>query len=277
MNIKICIVHYNTPKLTECLIRSINKFVPESTIYIFDNSDKLPFTYKQDNIVYIDNTEGKIIDFDAWIKSIPESKGSAGAHNKWASAKHCYTIQKCIEMIAEPFILLDSDVLLKRDITELVNDSILYAGEWQKQMGKSKIKRVLPYCLYINTDLLKKYDVTFYKKEFCHGLNKGVEGDNYDTGAWFYTATENLPHKEIKYSDYVVHFGRGSWRNKPDAEKNFLNTNKKLWQDNVSEPQPKVEKIIAEKKVTPKYNINKLSSKIRHSYQKRKLYNFIYG
>ena len=62
--INILIVHYNTPKLTECLIKSINKQTPDSKIFIFDNSDKLPFTYRQDNIEYIDNTKSQIIDFD---------------------------------------------------------------------------------------------------------------------------------------------------------------------------------------------------------------------
>ena len=47
--INICIVHYNTPLLTEYLIKSINKFTPNSKIYIFDNSDKEPFTYRQKN------------------------------------------------------------------------------------------------------------------------------------------------------------------------------------------------------------------------------------
>ena len=42
--VNICIVHYNTPLLTEYLIKSINKFTPNSKIYIFDNSDKEPFT-----------------------------------------------------------------------------------------------------------------------------------------------------------------------------------------------------------------------------------------
>ena len=64
-SINILIVHYNTPHLTECLVKSINKFVSyECTIYIFDNSDKDPFTAKFDNVTIFDNTKGQIIDFD---------------------------------------------------------------------------------------------------------------------------------------------------------------------------------------------------------------------
>ena len=72
--VNICIVHYNTPLLTECLIKSINKFTPDSKIYIFDNSDKYPFTYKQHNIIYFDNTKGEIINFDEWLKNIQTEK-----------------------------------------------------------------------------------------------------------------------------------------------------------------------------------------------------------
>ena len=60
----ILIVHYNTPKLTECLVKSINKFVGTNcNIYIFDNSDKLRFTYSQENLTIFDNTHGQIINF----------------------------------------------------------------------------------------------------------------------------------------------------------------------------------------------------------------------
>ena len=44
--INILIIHYNTPQLTECLVKSINMFVKDATIYIFDN------------------TKGQYIDFD---------------------------------------------------------------------------------------------------------------------------------------------------------------------------------------------------------------------
>ena len=61
--INILIIHFNTPRLTECLIRSINKFTPNSDIYIFDNSDKDPFTAKFANVTIFDNTKGKYLIF----------------------------------------------------------------------------------------------------------------------------------------------------------------------------------------------------------------------
>ena len=43
MKKNILIIHYNTPYLTECLVRSINLFVKDAIIYIFDNSNEKPF------------------------------------------------------------------------------------------------------------------------------------------------------------------------------------------------------------------------------------------
>ena len=58
MKKNIVIVHYNTPYLTECLVRSINFFVKDAIIYIFDNSDKSPFTAKFDNVTILGKAVG---------------------------------------------------------------------------------------------------------------------------------------------------------------------------------------------------------------------------
>ena len=87
--VNICIVHFNTPLLTECLIKSINKFTPNSKIFVFDNSTKLPFVYRQDNLVYYDNTRGQIINFDSWLQQYPNKTPRYWKVNKCASAQHC--------------------------------------------------------------------------------------------------------------------------------------------------------------------------------------------
>ena len=66
--INILIVHYNTPFLTKCLVKSINKFTPGANIYIFDNSNVAPFDSSfLDNVTILDNTRGQYIDFDRCI------------------------------------------------------------------------------------------------------------------------------------------------------------------------------------------------------------------
>ena len=88
MKKNILIIHYNTPYLTECLVRSINLFVEDAVIYIFDNSTDRPFTAEFDNVTVFDNTKGEIIDFDKWLEKYPKKKLSGGKLNKWGSAKH---------------------------------------------------------------------------------------------------------------------------------------------------------------------------------------------
>lgn len=228
-NINICIVHFNTPKLTECLIKSINKFVHNSTIYIFDNSDKFPFTYKQDNIVYFDNTKGQIINFEKWLNGI---KTKVTSLNKYASAKHCYTIQKCMELINDNFILLDSDVLLKKDISELFDDKYAYVGDVELWQGN---KRVIPYCNFINTKMCKENGVDYYNEKYIVGLTKSCR---YDTGAYFWLKCEKLPHKNINFNDYVVHLDDGSQKySSTEKQDKWLAQNKSLYSENIGEMQ----------------------------------------
>lgn len=209
-SINIVIIHYNTPLLTECLIKSINKWTPNSNIFIFDNSDKYPFEYRQDNITYCDNTKGQIINFNEWLSNYPKRYSSSEATKSFGSAKHCVSVQKCIDLFDDNFILLDSDVLLKKDISDIFDESFIYVAETVQQ-PLCDIHRVLPYIAFINTRMMKENGVTFFNENFMHGLHVTKRGDMYDTGAWFYTACENFPSKKIAYEDYVFHYKAGSW------------------------------------------------------------------
>ena len=244
MSKNICIIHYNTPILTECLVKSINKYTPDANIYVFDNSDKLPFRNSFHNVTVFDNTKGQIINFDQWLKKYPNKDKSGGKTNKWGSAKHAYSVEKCMSLLNEPFVLLDSDVLLKKDISPVFDDTVCYKGEVIYQ-GKSSVKRVLPFICYINTPMCFKNGVHYFDERYMHGLRVGPRGDYYDTGAALYLLTEQkrLPHREFKYEEYVVHFANGSWT--PEAEKmrrqkhipvkEWIDRYKNLWEtENVS-------------------------------------------
>ena len=208
----ICIVHFNTPVLTSHLVMSINKYTPGTNIYIFDNSDKLPFVNNFDNVTVFDNTKGQIINFDEWLKKYPEKNKSGGKTNKWGSAKHAYSVEKCMELIKEPFVLFDSDVLVKKDFTELFDEIVCYKGEVVYQPN-SRVKRVLPFICFINTPMCLSKKIHYFDENYMHGLRVGPTGDRYDTGAALYLLTEKNKglHREIKTSDYIVHYGNGSW------------------------------------------------------------------
>ena len=225
MKKNIVIVHYNTPLFTECLVRSINLFVKDAIIYIFDNSDKYPFVADFDNVLIIDNTKGEIIDFDKWLSSF---KNKANSKNKWASAKHCYTVEKCMQIIKDNFILLDSDVLLKKDISCLYNDDFIYVGDIEQWKGN---KRVIPYCCFINTKKCKENNIHFFNSNFIVGLTKNC---NYDTGAYFYKSCKNFPSKTINHKEYIVHMDNGSqlYEKNNNAQRLFLSRNKELYIEN---------------------------------------------
>ena len=76
---------------------------------------------------------------------------AAGNYEEFWKHIKCQGMEKCMELIGENFILLDSDVLLKRDISDLYEEDVIYSGEVIVQPNSS-INRVLPFITYINTE-----------------------------------------------------------------------------------------------------------------------------
>lgn len=247
MKKNIVIIHYNTPVLTEHLVMSINKFVENAIIYIFDNSDKYPFTAKFDNVTILDNTKGQIIDFEKWLEKYPKKNFSNGKVNNWGSAKHCVSVQKCIDIINQNFLLIDSDVLIKKDISDLFDDNYIYCAEVVTQRN-STIKRVLPYLCFINVEKCNEKNVKYFNEKKMHGINYTSGGDRYDTGASFYLDASNLNHKDIKVDEYAVHYGHGSWdKNSDIKQKLFLSKNKNLYSNDENNYVAKLKKYCKER------------------------------
>ena len=272
MKKNVLIVNFNTQKLTEACIKSVNKHTPGCHIYVFDNSDKESFVNNFDNVEVIDNTKGQIIDFDEWLENYPNRKRSGGKTNNWGSAKHAYTVDTAMGDIKKSFILLDSDVLLKKDISPLFNEEYIYSAEVVLQPN-SKIYRVVPYICFINNKQCQKNDIHYFNDEYMHGLRKTLKGDMYDTGAYFYLSCEKYPHKEIKCDDYIEHYKAGSWTSEADKARKtkhksvdeWLQKYKNLWCDAdeenetpVAEQKPKP---TAEQKTKPTYTKVKMEGR----------------
>ena len=152
----ILIVHYNTPELTEALVRSINKWDPGFwEITVFDNSDRRRFPDGvADNVRIIDNTEGQIIDFRAFLRQYPTMFGEE--FNDWASAKHTYTIDRCFDLLPDGFLLMDSDILLKRSPREFVDRSVAWSGTRRiYQTPKGDRQRLWPFLCWINVPVAR--------------------------------------------------------------------------------------------------------------------------
>ena len=48
-----------------------------------------------------------MINFNDILKEFPNSKNSLGKHSNYASFKHCISVDKCMDLINDNFILLD--------------------------------------------------------------------------------------------------------------------------------------------------------------------------
>lgn len=226
--INVLIVHYNTPELTEACVKSINKHTPGCKIFIFDNSDKRPFTAHFDNVEIIDNTKGQIIDFDKWVESFPGRKRTIDNHG---SAKHMWSVQYMFDKL-DKFVLIDSDALIKKDFSDIANSNYPWVGMIETtEMQRFWFKRIrlTPYLLFINTQICNIVGVPFYREHQIYKLDH-TGPQYYDTGASFLEncVQHNLIGKQINIHDYIVHFGGGSCTSKKDY-KIWLEKNKDLW------------------------------------------------
>lgn len=235
----VCIVHYNTPKLTYYCIRSLMKHSEIGRIIIFDNSDRLPFMSKNKQFVadhsrlieVIDNTHGQVIDFDKWLASFPDKEPSPG--NNYGSAKHCYTVQWLVDNAGSPFILMDSDVLIRRDIAPFwQHKDCAWVGEIGENVRERfgyDIHKLQPFFCFINAPMMKQKGITYFNASYMWNLTTEKPNHRYDTGAWFLRAVSeaNLPTHELRLSDYILHLAHASWRNRNPFD--WLNRHKDLW------------------------------------------------
>ena len=228
----ILIVNFNTQKLTEACIKSVNKSTPGCNIYVFDNSDKEPFVNVFDNVHVFDNTKNEIIDFDSILEEYENRFLSGGRVNNFGSFKHCISVDVCFDLIPNGFVLLDSDVLVKKNLSSLFDETCIAVGAIERMTHFKS--RFAPYVMYINTAMCLEKGIRFYNKNHMFGFKSSKEAEDYDTGCWFYEAIQPFKKKSISYRTYVLHFRAGSWledaetkhRYKTIPPERWLNSNK---------------------------------------------------
>ena len=226
MEKNICIVHFNTPKLTRATIRSVRKHTHDCRITVFDNSDSVPFG-EMDGVTVIDNTKGQVIDFNKIISEYPNRVKS---NNNYGSAKHCCSVDYLMDLFEDGFVLLDSDVLVIKDLSPLFNADVAWVGQVDSKMrGGIIIKRLYPFCCFINTGMCRQNSIRYFNGNYMWKLTK--TGRWYDTGAWFLRATRKLPCMKICLSDYIIHYGGASFnRKESDSQEEWLNKYKKYYE-----------------------------------------------
>ena len=216
------IIYYNTPELTTALCSSLLKQDDTAKIYLFDNSDKLPFRQAElFNVEYIDNTKNQLIDFDKELSEIPNLlRETQPINSNHGSYKHARSVEWFMSNFnIDDFILLDSDILIKENPSIIKDASKLAVGHINL--------RFEPFMLYINLKKCKENNIHFLDKHrmvYVSSLDA-----KYDTGGSFYEDIylNNLPYTNMDLSSKYIHFGEGSWKGKEFRP--WLLSNKILW------------------------------------------------
>lgn len=233
MEKNVCIVHFNTPELTRATVLSVLKHTPDCKITVFDNSTKRPFK-KMKGVRVIDNTKGQIFDWQSIVETFPDR-----VNERWgfASANHMYSIQTLWEYFPDGFVLMDSDVLVKRDISDFFDEDYPASGTAMLQSNKKTNRlRLVPFLCWLNVPMLKANGVRYFDPEKCYTLTPTKEnGLNnwWDTGASFLDELikKNLAFKYIKIWRYIEHYGAGSHGGGDISPGEWLDKYRKLYED----------------------------------------------
>jgi len=234
----VCIVHYNTPELTTATICSLWKHHRDASVIVFDNSDSRPFTtdglngFNGRDVKVIDNTKGQIIDFDAHLQQFPDKETGPINKSNYGSAKHALSVQWLIDTICEPFMLMDSDILICQPIDRLCRPRYAFVGKIvcnTRQRFGLEIYRAEPFLCYLNVPVLHKHGVRYYNPDYMWALSSVSPNNRYDAGAWFLKDVKShcLPYFEIDTAPYILHFGHGSWSTRDSRD--WLEDHHRLW------------------------------------------------
>ena len=238
----IAIVHFNTPELTEACIKSIRKHDGEDyQIFLFDNSTTRPFKHRMKGIKLFNNTKGKYINFDKELEKFPGRIEKIGdwANCGFGSAKHQMSVQKLWELINEPFLLVESDVLITKPLDEFFSypdyATVGYKCDHQKG-NKFELGRMMPMLCWMNVPVLQENGAKYFDPTRTYGLLPNANDKNnwYDTGATLlYDVMRLKPalkgrHLDIR--DYMIHYVSASWKgNNLTAQLDWLDENKEFF------------------------------------------------
>ena len=220
----VAIIHFNTPELTMAAIGSLLKHGGEKyRVVVFDNSDTRPFEKPMRGVEVIDNTKGQIINFEAELEKYPERDRTIGCAKgcEFGSTKHMMTVQKLWELLPQGFVLMESDILIKKNIDEFFREEYSVYGYCQRAQPHNpfNIGRMLPMLCWMNVPMLTREGARYFDPTRTYGLLPGGRQNRnnwYDTGAVLLedilTKRPRLKgyHRDIR--EFVEHYGSGSWK-----------------------------------------------------------------
>ena len=233
----VCIVNYNTTELTRAAIRSIRKHGGENyRIVVFDNSDKTPFG-AMDGVEVVDNTKGMIVNFDMELARFPKKNigiGCAVGCN-FGSVKHMMSVDWLLYNIEEPFVLCDSDILVRQSIEEFFDETQAAIGKLHIN-NPMNVPRLEPMLCWLNAPMLRDAGIHYFDATRSWGLlpNRDDKRNWYDTGASLLEdiKAKALPWREVDTEEkHIFHLGSGSWKNAGTTAGEWLEQNRDLWDD----------------------------------------------
>lgn len=221
----VAIVHYNTPELTVAAIKSLYKTTPGVSVTVFDNSDKYPFP-KMDEVALLDNTHQELVNFDAMLSKYPDKIKTAC---NWGSEKHIASVDYLFDIFPNGFVLMDSDVIVKQDISSFFDNSVAWVGSIEyKPKFWFQAQRCFPFLLWINVPMLREHGIRFFHEGMVYKMSH-TGHPYYDTGGSLYKDCNDvgLPHRELNIFDYIDHLGgascyKTSWRIWLDERKQYF-------------------------------------------------------
>lgn len=209
MRKNVAIVSYNTPELVSAAIRSVQKRTPNCEITVFENSDERPFP-GMDGVTVLDNSKGQLVDFKAMLDRYPD-KIPTGCD--WGSEKHIASIDYLFDVFPDGFLLMDSDVLVRKDFSCFFDESVACVGTVEyKPRYKNNSQRFYPMLLWLNVPMLREKGIRFFHEGYVFKMsNHGIP--YYDTGGSLYKdcLDAGLPFKEVDIFEYIEHFGGASY------------------------------------------------------------------
>ena len=248
----VATINFNTPELVEAAIMSLRKHGGDGyDVVVFDNSTDVdfpamdgfpvrkmkarPFTKKMKGVRVINNRKGQVIDFQKLLAEYPDKNQRHSLCNDWGSTKHIWTVQKLWELLPEGFVLMESDILLKKSIDNFFDERYSVVGYCQKAQPSNRfqIGRMLPMLCWMNVPMLTREGARYFDPERSWMLWPGEDDRRnwFDTGACLLDdimkMRPRLKGLHVDIRDYVVHLGSGSWQTK-DA-KAWLELHKDLW------------------------------------------------
>jgi hypothetical protein len=226
---EVAIVHYNTPELTEVALKSLDKHSPGCHVTIFDNSDKRPFKTKRRNVDIIDNTKGQVIDFGKELEKYDDRDMDDVRLSNFGSAKHSMSVDKLMDLLPDGFVLMDSDVVLRRSIYNVWKTDYACVGDTER---KHNVPLLQPFLCYLNVPMLREKGVRYFNPRKMWALTKREPDRWYDTGAWLLEEVilKQMPIANIFLREYVEHFSHGSWRGNEERVKEWIEYNKVYWE-----------------------------------------------